>query len=155
MKRTKLILAAMALVLSCGVGSTFAQGTDSAPKDQNPSADQDRDRDRLQECSPELEQQRARANQALPDEVKAAVQDMSQAREQYQLKQQEMKKDQLGTTEPECDQVRDQLREQLKEQVRERQQVRERLQELRECLQDHQQLMDQAREQTQERRRGE
>jgi len=155
MKNTKLILATMALALSCGMGSTFAQTKVPGPGDPNPDADLDRDRDRLQECSPELEQQRARVHQTLPEPVKDAVQDMAQAREKYQQQQQAMNKDQVGTTKEECDQVREQLREQLQEQARDREQIRERLQELRECLQDQQQLMDQAREQTQERRRGE
>ena len=83
------------------------------------------------------------------------VQEMAQAREQYQKQQREVQKHQVGKTDEECAQIREQLREQLKEQARDREQLRERLRELRECLQDQQQLLEQAQEQVRERRRGE
>jgi len=139
--------------LACAAGVAVAQtgpGTEGGG-----SGDQihQRDRDQLQTCSPDLEQDRTRLRQCLPTEVTDAVQQMSQERVKYQQQLQKQEKQVAACTDQERDQLRDQLREQIKDQAQERDQLRERLQELRECLPTHQELMEQAREQTRDHER--
>jgi len=112
-----------------------------------------RDQDRLQTSSPDLDQSRTRMHDALPGTVQQAVQDMKQAREQYQQQLQEKKKELTASTEEERARLREQLRAVIQEQARDREQLRERLQALREAVPSHQQLMEQAREQIQQRER--
>lgn len=149
-KRTLSILAA-SLVMGC---AAWAQST-NCPGGGTPQGDQirQRDQDRLQTCSPDLEQSRTRLQQCLPGEVKEAVQNMARVREQYQQQLRERKKEIAACTDQERDQLREQLRDQLRDQARDREQLRERLRELRECLPSHQELMEQAREQTRDRER--
>ena len=144
------------IALACTVGAALAQtNTCPGPVGDGPQGIQQQDRDQLQSCDPDLDQDRTRLRACLPEEVQQAVDDMSETREQYQTMVQERKKEATECTEEEREQLREQLRDQLKEQAQDREQIRERLQELRECLPSHQQLMDQAREQVQHTRRGE
>jgi len=96
-------------------------------------------RDQLKICTPDLEQ-----DQCLPEEVKEAVKDMTQAREKYQ----QQLKDTTDCAAEDCEQLRVRLREQIKDQTCDREQLRERLQEMRDCLPTHDELMEQAKEQT-------
>lgn len=141
--------------LACTAGVAIAQGTNApGPGGSGPQGVQQHDRDRLQTSSPVLEQDRTRMQQCLPTEVKQAVKDMAQAREQYQQQLRDKQKEVAACTDQERDRLRDQIREQIKDQARDRDQLRERLRELRECLPSHQELMEQAREQTRTQRRG-
>lgn len=146
-----------ALTLGCGVMSALAQGNGTGTPSGTPggAGTQIRDRDRVQDCEPAVDGKRTRQYENLPDGVKKAVGEMKQAREAYQQKKQELKKELQGCTATERDQIRQQLRDQLCDQVRDREQLRERLQELREQLPNHRELMEQARERSQDRtRRG-
>lgn len=157
MKTNKLTALVAILTLGCGISTVFAQGTPGGTgSGGNVNGDAIRQRDRLQEISPDLDQQRTRAYQKLPADVQKAVQDMKQARDQYQQQKRDMKKDLAGATELERDRIREQLKDSVKDQVRDREQVRDRLREMRDCLPSHQELMDQARERSRDRdRRGE
>jgi Spy/CpxP family protein refolding chaperone len=156
MKTNKLTALLAALTLGCGASTLLAQVTPPAEPPGTPGGDGIRQRDRLQEMTPDLDQQRTRAYQTLPTDVKKAVQDMKQAREQYQQEKRELKKEMVGATDQERERLREQLKECVKDQVRDREQIRERLREMRECLPSHQELMEQARERTRDRdRRGE
>ena len=153
MKKQLVTALVMAVVLT-GV-TAMAQGTGG-----NPQGDQiqQRDQDRLQTCSPALDQDRTRARlkDCLPVCVQDAVKEMKQTREQYQQQLRDQIKDQKACTAQDCDQLRQQLRTAIKDQVRDREQLRERLQTLRESVPSHDELMAQAREQVQARdRRGE
>ena len=108
---------------------------------------QQKDRDRLQTFSPTLQQDRTRLQECLPADLKASVQDMTKARDQYQQQLRDKQKEVVVCTDEKRDQLRDQLRDQIKDQVKDREQIRERLQELRQSLPSHQELMEQAREQ--------
>jgi len=142
--------------LACAAGLSMAQGTNApGAGGSGPQGVQQKDQDRLQTCSPTLEQDRTRLQTCLPAEVKDAVKDMTQAREKYQAQLRDQQKEVAACTDQERDQLRDQLRDQIKDQARDRDQLRDRLQELRQCLPSHQELMEQAREQTRDQvRRG-
>lgn len=144
-------LATMGLMLACVTASAQTNG----PGGGDPKGDQmqERDQDRLQTSSPDLEQKRTRMHQALPGTLQQAVQDMKQARDQYQQRLQEKKKELTASTEEERARLREQLRAVILEQARDREQLRERLQALRDTLPSHQQLLEQAREQIQQRER--
>ena len=116
-----------------------------------PKRDKLQVRDQLQTCTPDLEKDCTKLNDGLPDEVKDCVKDMTQAREDYQKKQEELKKELATCTEEE----REKLREQKKDEFEEtRLQQRTRLRQMRDCLsQDLKDAADQAKDQTQ--RRGE
>lgn len=120
---------------------------------------QQKDQDRLQTFSPTLQKDQTRLQDCLPTELKTSVQDMTQARDQYQQKLRDKQSEVAVCTEVTRDQLRDQIKDQIKDQVKDREQIRERLQELRQSLPSHQELMDQAREQTRtsrdQARRGE
>jgi hypothetical protein len=143
----------MGVALTCV--TAVAQGTGGGPQGDQI---QQRDRDKLQTCSPTLDQDRTRTRlqDRLPECVQDGVKDMKQAREQYQQQLRDKIKEQKACTEQDRQQLRDQLRMAIKDQVRDREQLRERLQTLRESVPSHDQLMEQAREQVQARdRRGE
>ena len=150
--KTRMIAMTMA-VLACATGVAMANQSTNAPAGDGPKGVQQQDRDRLQACSPDLEQNRTRLQQCLPAEVNEAVQDMIQARERHQQQLREKQKEVAACTDQERDQLREQLREQIKDQARDREQIRDRLQELRQCLPSHQELMEQAREQTRDQMR--
>ncbi len=152
MKRNLATVLAMGLVLAAV--TAVAEGTNgpSGTKTQGEKS-QKRDQDRLQTSSPDLEQKRTRLHESLPGTVQQAVQDMKQAREQYQQQLQEKRKELTASTEEERQRLREQLRAMVQEQARDREQLRERLQALRESVPSHQQLMEQAREQLQQRER--
>lgn len=160
--RSKIIIVTITS-LACAAGVALGQGTNgsngsngSSPGGSGPQGIQQHDCDRLQTCSPDLEQDRTRLRQCLPAQVKDAVKDMTQAREQYQKQLREKQKELVSCTDQERAQLREKLRDQIKDQARDREQLRERLRELRECLPSHQELMEQAREQVREQvRRGE
>jgi len=147
----KHLVMAFGLMFVCA--TALAQGS-GGPGD--PQGDQIQQRDRLQTCSPELDQERTRLHQGLPADVQKAVQEMKQAREQYQQKLREKKKELSSCTEQERAQIREQLREMIKDQVRAREQLRERLRAMRDAVPTHQQVMEEAKERVRERdRRGE
>ena len=141
--KTKMMIVTL-MTLACA--SVMAQAADDVvcPVGDGPVREQLRVQDRLQTCTPDLEQDCTR----LPSEVQEAVKDMTQARKQYQQQLREKQLEVADCTEVERDALRVQPREQLKEQVRDREQIRERLRELRECVPSHQELMEQAREAT-------
>ena len=150
----------LATVLAAGLVlahlTAVAQST-NGPSGSDPQGDQNqqRDQDRLQTSSPELDQKRTRLHECLPGTVQEAVQDMKKAREQYEQQLQEKKKVLTASTDQDRERLRDQLRATIQDQLRDREQLRERLQALRESLPSHQQLMEQAREQIQQHdRRG-
>ena len=152
MKRNLAAVLAMGLVLA--TVTAVAEGT-NGPSGGNTQGEksQKRDQDRLQTSSPDLEQKRTRLHESVPGTVQQAVQDMKQAREQYQQQLQEKRKELTASTEEERQRLREQLRAVIVEQARDREQLRERLQALRESVPSHQQLMEQAREQIQQRER--
>jgi hypothetical protein len=142
------------LTLTIGIVALAFAATSVLAQQGTPggSGVQQRDQDRIQESSPDLEQARTRAHASLPDEAKEALQQMKQAREKYQQKMKLLKKEMAGATATEREQLRAQLKETVKEQLRDREQLRERLREMRECVPSHEQVMEQAREQVRERK---
>lgn len=106
MKKQLVTALVMGVVLT-GV-TAMAQGTGG-----NPQGDQiqQRDQDRLQTCSPALDQDRTRARlkDCLPVCVQDAVKEMKQTREQYQQQLRDQIKDQKACTAQDCDQLRQQL----------------------------------------------
>jgi len=135
----------VSVALSVVCSATAQQGTPGGV------GQQDRDRDRLQTCSPTMDQDRTRAHECLPDQLKEGVKEMKQAQEQYQQQLRDKKKELTACTDQERQQLRDQLRDAIKEQAQDRAQLRERLQELRECVPTHEQVMEQARERARDR----
>ena len=154
MKIRMLVMTVVVFACSLSMVRAASEGS-SGPSGDGPQGVQQHDRDQIQSCDPDLEQDRTRLRDCLPDEVQQAVDDMTEAREQYQAKAREQKQDAADCTEEEREQLREQLREQMKEQAQDREQIRERLQELRDCLPSHEEVMDQAREQVRSERRGE
>ena len=153
MKRNLVTALVMGVALTCV--TAVAQGTGGGPQGDQI---QQRDRDKLQTCSPTLDQDRTRTRlqDRLPECVQDGIKDMKQTREQYQQQLRDKIKEQKACTEQDRQQLRDQLRTAIKDQVRDREQLRERLQTLRESVPSHDELMAQAREQVQARdRRGE
>ena len=148
-------LAAASVTIGLALACFTAVAQTNGPGDGDPKGDriQQRTQDQLQTSSPDLEQKRTRMHQALPGTVQQAVQDMKKAREQYQQRLQEKKKELTASTDEERERLREQLRAVIQEQARDREQLRERLQALREQLPTHEQLMEQAREQIQQRER--
>lgn len=153
MKRNLVTALIMGVALTCI--TAMAQGTGG---NQQGDQIQQRDRDKLQTCSPTLDQDRTRTRlqDRLPECVQDGIKDMKQTREQYQQQLRDKIKEQKACTAQDRQQLRDQLRTAIKDQIRDREQLRERLQTLRESVPSHDQLMEQAREQVQARdRRGE
>lgn len=137
MKRKMMIVT----VLAIGCGASVAMSADGVPK-----GDQLKVQDRLQTFSPTLQKDQTRLQECLPTELKASVQDMTQARDKYQQQLRDKQKEAAVCTDEKRDQLRDQLKDQIKDQAKDREQIRERLQELRQNLPTHQELMEQARE---------
>ena len=133
--------------------TAVAEGTNSPGGGAQGNQIQQRDQDRLQTSSPELDQKKTRLQECLPGTVQEAVQDMKKAREQYQQQLQDKKKVLTACTDQERERLREQLRATLKDQAQDREQMRERLQALRDSLPSHDQLMEQGREQSQQRER--
>ena len=152
MKKNLAAVLAMGLVLAAVTAVAEGTNVPSGGGTQGQKS-QKRDQDRLQTSSPDLDQKRTRLHESLPGTVQQAVQDMKQAREQYQQQLQEKRKELTASTEEERQRLREQLRAVIQEQARDREQLRERLQALRESVPSHQQLMEQAREQIQQRER--
>ena len=153
MTTNKLTALLAALTMTCGASTLLAQGTPPGNGSGSPGGDTIRQRDQLQECAPDLDQQRTRAYQNLPADVQKALQDMKQARERYQQQKRELKKEMIGATDVERDRLREQLRECVQDQLRDREQLRDRLREMRDCLPNHQELIEQARERVRDRER--
>ena len=153
MKRNLVTALVMGVALTCV--TAVAQGTGGGPQGDQI---QQRDRDKLQTCSPTLDQDRTRTRlqDRLPECVQDGIKDMKQTREQYQQQLRDKIKEQKACTAQDRDQLRTQLRDVVKDQTRDREQLRDRLRTLRESVPSHDQLMAQAREQVQaSARRGE
>ena len=142
MKTKLLITTVVTLACACAV---MAEGGNSAGSGSE--GDQQQIRDQLQTCNPDLEQKQTRLRECLPEEVKAAIEEMTQARKKHQQQLREKQKEATECAAEDREQLRERLREQIKEQAQAREQLRERLREMRECLPSHDELMEQAQEQ--------
>lgn len=148
--KTRLLVTTLSILAIAGT-SMAAKGDGEGTGAGVPKQDKVQQRDQLQTCSPELEKDCTQLKEGLPAEVKDGVQDMTQAREAYEKKQQEMKQELANCTDAEREALRLQLKDELEET---RLQQRTRLRQMRECLPEElKEAADQAKEQTQ--RRGE
>ena len=152
MKTKLLITTVVTLACACTVmaedGNSAGSGSEG---DQLRIGDQQQIRDQLETCNPDLEQKQTRLRECLPEEVKAAIEEMTQARKKHQQQLREKQKAATECAAEDREQLREQLREQIKEQAQAREQLRERLREMRECLPTHDELMEQAKEQARTR----
>lgn len=150
--KAKLMITTLSILAVAGI-SMAAGGDGTGPVDGSgtPKQDQLRVRDQLKTCTPDLEKECIKDGDGIPDAVKDCVKDMTQAREDYEKKQDQLKKELAECTEEERKKLRDQQKDELAET---RLQQRTRLRQMRDCLNDElQDAADQARDRTQ--RRGE